>query len=473
MPLKPLQSQSLQGFFPVGAVEKPVESVEKVRGCPQKKTAVFEQLCQLMFCFAALPRSCKTVAPRLIRTVAPRREICYNKQNSKGAGPMEPQKLYYEDPMCRTFTARVLSCRPSGALWAVALDRTAFFPGGGGQHCDTGFLEDVPVTEVLESGSEVVHLCTRPLPEGSQVTGTVDFQRRLDGMQQHTGEHILAGLIFRDFGYHNVGFHIGEAWVEVDFDGPIPADALARLEAEANAIVWQDLPLKTWTPEPDQLSAIPYRTKKDLSWPVRLVQIPGVDSCACCGVHVPRTGQVGLIRVLSCVRFHQGVRLQLVCGARAYRYTAGILEQNRQISQALSVPPEETAEGVRRLQQQLAEEKYRSVGLQRRLFAALGDSCAGVGDVLRWEPDLDPAAQRALAEALADRCGGAAVVLSPGTDGVQLCALGPRERIDALSRALRQRLSARGGGRPGAFQGTVLASREETETLIREVLQES
>ena len=230
------------------------------------------------------------------------------------------RKLYYEDCNLRHFTATVTSCEESPKGYRITLDQTAFYPEGGGQACDIGTLGQAQVTDVQEEGERVIHFCDRPLPVGDQVAGEIDWERRFDLMQQHTGEHLLSGIIHRHFGYHNSGFHVGAQVMEVDFDGPIPAQMLSQLEEEANRLVWADIPVSCSYPAPQELPHIAYRTKRELPWPVRIVDIPGGDTCACCGIHVARTGQVGLIKIISCVKFHSGVRLELVCGQRAYRY---------------------------------------------------------------------------------------------------------------------------------------------------------
>ena len=212
---------------------------------------------------------------------------------------MECKKLYYTDPCLRQFTATVTGCTQTAKGWEITLDATAFYPEGGGQACDLGTLGTVSVLDVRERGEEIIHLCDAPLTVGTTVEGKLDWQRRFDLMQQHTGEHILSGLIHRTFGYHNVGFHMGTGLMEVDFDGPITPEQLAALEAEANAIVWENRAVSCTVPAPEALTTIPYRSKKQLPWPVRIVEVPGADICACCGVHVPTTGQVGLIKIFS------------------------------------------------------------------------------------------------------------------------------------------------------------------------------
>ena len=214
---------------------------------------------------------------------------------------METRKLYYEDCLLREFTGSVLSCEQCEKGYDVILSATAFYPEGGGQACDLGKLGDANVLDVQERDEAVVHLCDRPLDVGAEVTGIIDWQRRFDLMQQHTGEHMVSGVIHKRYGWHNVGFHMGSEVITIDFDGIIPAEDLPAIEAEVNAGIWADLPVRCWYPSPEELPSVGYRTKKQLPWPVRIVEIPGFDKCACCGVHTERTGQVGLVKLFTSI----------------------------------------------------------------------------------------------------------------------------------------------------------------------------
>ena len=374
---------------------------------------------------------------------------------------MEVRKLYYEDCLLREFTATVVGCEPCEKGYYVNLDATAFYPEGGGQACDLGKLGDAAVLDVQAQGENVVHLCSKPLAVGSTVRGVIDWERRFDLMQQHAGEHILSGLIYKRFGYHNSGFHIGKEVMEVDFDGPIPDDALWELEAAANQAVWENIPIKTCIPDPDTLSALQYRTKRALPWPVRIVQIPGYDSCACCGIHPAATGQIGLIKILSCVKFHQGVRLEMLCGQRAYRYMQGIFRQNRQVSQLLSAKMPETAAAVRKLTEQLTAEKYRSAALEKQVFSAIAESYRDKGNVVHFSQGLSSSGTRELADAIAEGCGGTAAVFS-GTDaeGYVMCLICKGGDVKDLGTSLTRTFPGRGGGKPGSFQGSISATRQ-------------
>ena len=373
---------------------------------------------------------------------------------------MQTRKLYYEDCLLREFTSAVTSCEETKKGWAVTLDATAFYPEGGGQACDLGTLNESKVLDVQEQGEQVIHYCDAPLTVGSTVTGIIDWARRFDLMQQHTGEHILFGLIHEKYGYHNVGFHVGSDMMEVDFDGPITWEGLMELEEKANQAVWENLPVRGFYPSQAELAAMTYRSKKALEWPVRIVQIPGYDTCACCGVHTATTGQVGLIKILSAVKFHQGVRIQLVCGNRAYQYLRQVFEQNRQVSQVFSAKPLETGEAAQKFQQQLVSEKARSTGLQRQLYTTVAATYAGKGKAIHFQEDLPPAGVRELTDKIAAVCGGTAAVFSGNDEaGYSVCILG--EDAKELGAALTQAFPGRGGGKPGTFQGSIQATKEQ------------
>ena len=382
---------------------------------------------------------------------------------------MATQKLYYEDCHLWDFQAKVLTCEKGEKGCFITLDATAFYPEGGGQACDTGTLGGVRVLDVQERGEEVVHLCDGPLTVGETVEGHIDVPRRFDLMQQHAGEHIVSGIIHKKYGWHNVGFHVGADVMEVDFDGPIPAEDLNWIEQEANRAVWENVPIRCWYPSEAELPTVPYRTKKALPWPVRIVEIPGWDSCACCGVHVGATGEIGLIKILSCLKFHQGVRMEMVCGGRALSITQEIFRQNKQVSQILSAKPMETGAAAKRISDALAAEKFRAAGLEKQIFRTIAEGCMGQTDVLRFADGLNPGAVRELADAIAGKVSGTAAVFS-GSDetGYSVCLVSRTNDVRELGKAMNAALNGRGGGKKEAFQGSVKAKKAEIETFWAE-----
>jgi alanyl-tRNA synthetase len=375
---------------------------------------------------------------------------------------MNSGKLYYQDCHLRQFEAQVLTCEKTDKGYAVTLDQTAFYPEGGGQACDRGILGDVRVLDVQEVGQSVVHLCDGPLNPGDAVEGSIDWERRFDQMQQHTGEHIVSGIVHRLYGFNNTGFHVGADVITVDFDGYIPPEALPRIEAEANRVVWQNLTLRCWYPSEEELPTVGYRTKRALPWPVRIVEIPGVDKCACCGVQVGMTGEVGLVKLFSCVKFHQGVRIEMACGGRAMTLLNAAYDQNRQVSQAFSAKLFETGAAARTMNQRLADAEYRANTLQKQIFDAVAQSYRGKGNVLLFRPDCAPADLRELADRIADVCGGIAFVCS----GSNICVVSRSDDLKELGKELKTRFQARGGGKPGYFQGSLTATKEELEAFF-------
>ena len=375
------------------------------------------------------------------------------------------RKLYYEDSMLSSFEAVVTACTPADAGFLVELDATAFYPEGGGQACDLGYIGDAQVLDVREQGEQVVHLCDQAVAVGSRVSCRLNWQRRFDLMQQHTGEHIVSGVIHEMFGYENVGFHVGADVMTVDFDGMLTEEQLKEVELRANRAVWENVAIRCWIPGPEELKTITYRTKRALPWPVRIVQIPGIDSCACCGVHTATTGQVGVIKLFSCVKFHGGARMEMACGKRALDILNGIYEQNRQVSQTFSAKAMETGEAARRVSELLAAEKYRANSLQRQLFAFKAKGFAGKDMAVCFEDGLDGGQLRCFAEELSS-VSSLAAVFSPNDQGCSLCLAGDSDRVKNLGAALTKALNARGGGKPGFYQGSVPAGREQIVAFL-------
>ncbi len=374
------------------------------------------------------------------------------------------RKLYYEDCHLAAFTATVTGCTATEKGFEIILDATAFYPEGGGQACDLGYLSGVNVLDVQERGQEIVHLCDGPLEVGAGVEGVIDYGRRFHLMQQHTGEHIVSGIINRRYGYHNVGFHMGANFIEIDFDGVVPAEDLEEIEREANGAIWKNLAVNCWYPSQEELPNVFYRTKKELAWPVRIVEIPGYDACACCGVHVRHTGEVGLVKLFTVVGLRGGSRIEMACGAKALELLNRAYEQNRLVSQAFSAKTFETGGAAKRMNEALAAEKFRVTGLQRRLFAITAESYVNSGDVLHLEEGLEPALVRELADAIAHKCGGRAAVFS-GSDeaGYSYCLATREGDLRIFGKDMNAALNGRGGGKPNFLQGSVKTTRDKIE----------
>ena len=377
-------------------------------------------------------------------------------------------KLYETDPYVQTFTATVLVCTPAGEQFAVQLDRTAFYPEGGGQPCDTGVLGTALVTDVQEHGGVITHTVSAALPVGQTVEGRIDWARRRDHMEQHTGEHILSGTLHRLFGAENVGFHIGSPAVRMDMSVPLTAGQLAEAEAQANAVIRADAPVRCWYPAPEDLAKLTYRSKKEIEGQVRIVTIPGADVCACCGTHTRTTGQVGQIKILASENYKGGVRLSVVCGARALAAAQAMRARQAEIGALLSAKADQTAVAVHRVYDEYTALKFTHFGLCSQLFDALAQLTAPDADAIRTLPGLDPDGLHRLAVRLTEATTGLCAALTPTEKGTGYCLARRDGDVRALTKALNAALNGRGGGKPGICQGSCAATPEQVERFLKE-----
>ena len=377
------------------------------------------------------------------------------------------EKLYYQDAYMKSFAARVLSCEEGKKGYEVILDRSAFYPEGGGQPGDSGRLGGVRVADTHEKAGDIIHYCDAPLEEGSSVEGEIDFSRRFDFMQQHSGEHIVSGLIHSRFGCDNVGFHMGKDTVTIDFNCPINAEELREIEGEANALIWKNIPINALWPDAESLAALPYRSKKALSGDVRIVECVGADICACCGTHVASAGEIGLIKLLSVHPFREGVRIEMLSGKRAYDYVCCAVRQNGEVGALLSARYDATAAAAKRMQEELVATAYRLTAMENRVFAAVAEKYEGEEDVLLFEEGLSSDAVRRLADALMSRCSGLCAVFSGDEESGYKYALGKKEGdLRALVKEMNGALRGRGGGKPFFVQGSVQCGKEEIEAFF-------
>ena len=383
---------------------------------------------------------------------------------------METEKLYYADPFLKEFTATVLDCQAGKNGYTVTLDRTAFYPEGGGQPADHGTLDGAAVTDVHEKNGVIFHNVDRAVEIGKTVSGFIDWARRFDHMQQHSGAHICSGLICGRYGCDNVGFHMGTDIVTIDFNADIPWEELLEIEGQANRYIQEDHPIDIQFHRGAELDAIDYRSKKPLEGDVRIVAFPGADCCACCGTHVLRSGQVGLVKFLSVQKFREGVRIELLCGQRALDYLSRTWEQAKAIGQHLSVKPVDAAAAVERLEGELSALKMRCAGLEEAVFAGIAAEQAGKGNVLLFQPPMKPDSVRKLADAVSKACGGlAAVFAGEGSHYAYALGRADGQDISAAVKALNGGLHGRGGGRNGFAQGSVEAAQSAIEAFFKEV----
>ena len=374
------------------------------------------------------------------------------------------EKLYYKNAYMKNFSSRVLSCEPTEGGYAIVLDATAFFPEEGGQYADTGVLNGIIVNDVQEKDGIIYHMTDEPIEVGTVAAGTIYFNARYEKMQCHTAEHILCGLIFKTYGLHNVGFHLGADDVTMDISAPLTWDQLMEIEHRANLIVYENVPVTTVFPTPEELSGLEYRSKLDLTENVRIFNIGEYDSCACCAPHVAATGEIGLIKILDAEKLRGGMRIHIRAGIRAYREVAKMHSTLSEISRMLSLPRLETADGVRKLLSDYEAKKSEYKSARATYFEREAELVAPTSaNLVLVFKDATQDELRVLANAAIDKVGGILVLLS-GTDGAYRFVLASRS-VD-LRTEVKKITTALGGGGGGSSvmaQGSLAATLTEIE----------
>ena len=377
------------------------------------------------------------------------------------------EKLFYQDSHRSTFTAIVREVRPSGNGYEIILDRTAFFPEGGGQSSDTGSLGGVSVSDVQEIDGKIIHYTDGPLVEGTEVEGCIDWTERFSKMQQHTGEHIVSGLIHKIYGYHNVGFHLGTDSVTLDFNGVVPKEKLHEIEQLANEAVAKNLPVQVLYPTDEELSKISYRSKIEIEGQVRIVVIDGYDVCACCAPHVKQTGEIGLIKLVGMQNYKGGVRISMLCGFRALEDYYQKEKNNREIAVMLSAKEYETAVEVERLREELAMKKAKIAELEQKFLEQKVETLDVSGEIVCLFEETDPVMTREMVNLLLKKGAKMAAVFSGNEREGYRYVLGSRSLdVRKNGKLLNEAFHGRGGGKPEMVQGTVQGKREEIEAFL-------
>ncbi len=376
------------------------------------------------------------------------------------------KRLFDEDAYLTDFEATVLSCEESEKGFWVILDSTAFFPEGGGQFPDSGTIGDTEVLDVQEDkGGVIRHLLPKAFSVGEKVFGKINWVQRFDFMQQHSGEHIFSGLAHSKFGANNVGFHLGFAETTIDLDFQLNEEQVLELELLANEAVYKNFPIEISYPTAEELEVLPYRSKKKLEGKIRIVTFPGYDICACCGTHVKRTGEIGLIKITSFQNYKGGTRLFMLCGKRAFEdYQAKNLNVVK-VTNGLSVPPSEICFAVKRLENEITERKIYESSLKKELFSLKAEKLGSGEKICVFEEDLTPDELRRYCLTLCENFRIAGVFC--GTEGNYKYAVASKtENCSALAKEMNAKLCGRGGGKPELIQGGCAAKSEEIKDFF-------
>lgn len=378
-------------------------------------------------------------------------------------------RLFDEDSKAYKFSAVVLSCEENNGKYTVVLDGTLFFPEEGGQTSDTGTLGGADVSYVYEEQGIIYHECDKPLVVGDEVEGEISYGERFRKMQNHTGEHIISGIVHKLYGYDNVGFHLNSEYMTIDFNGELTRDQLDEIELLANGIVVRCLPIKAYYPEQSELEGLNYRSKLELTENVRIVQIGDVDMCACCAPHVENTGEVGIIKILDFMRYKGGVRLNALCGLDALEDYGKKYGQIYAISTKISAKQDEVTQGVDRLLSEIEAQKVKISALKRELQAyKLAELAETEGNICVFDDGDDMTSMRHFANEAVKKCGGVCgVFCGNDEDGYKYIIMSRKIDLKPLAIEINTALDGRGGGSSEMLTGSCKAKREKIEGYFR------
>ncbi len=276
-------------------------------------------------------------------------------------------KLYENDSYIKNFTATVISCEEKYGAYLVVLNQTAFFPEGGGQDADKGKIGDADVLDVQIKNDIIYHKVNKSFNENEEVTCTLDWETRFSRMQNHTGEHIVSGVIHSLFGYNNVGFHMNDTLVTLDVDGPLSEEDIKTIELKSNKAIYENKNIKAIYPTAEELPQYDYRSKLDITEGVRLIEIEDYDLCACCAPHVAKTGEIGIIKIVGFIPYKKGTRIEMICGLLAFNDYSNLHTTNKAVMNMLSAKRFEIAESVERIQNELGSARMENKKLLSEL----------------------------------------------------------------------------------------------------------
>ena len=380
------------------------------------------------------------------------------------------KKIYLNDSYCKEFWATVVSCENKDAGYEIVLDKTAFFPEGGGQAADRGTIDGMDVTDVQEKDGKVIHTVVGEIPVGKEVSCVLDWELRFSRMQSHSGEHIVSGVAHSLFDCTNVGFHMSETMMTVDLDKALSAEDVARIELLSNKAIYKNIEIKAIYPTKEELERLDFRSKIELSSDARIVVIGDVDTCACCAPHVARTGEIGIIKIVNAYSYKQGTRIEMLAGINAiYDYIA-LNSANKELMGLLSASRNNVNEAVIRQNEQLNALRVENAQMSKRL-ALLELEPVNVGDgVYAIAKNLTYDELRHCSNSLQEQGAKTCILLSDTDEGYIYIVSSKARDVREIVKELNAKFSGKGGGKLDYAQGKLLGDVEELKKAIEEIL---
>lgn len=377
------------------------------------------------------------------------------------------RKLYEEDAYCRSFSSSVISCTKTESSFYVVLDQTAFFPEGGGQPSDVGYIDGKCVSDVQIIDGTIIHTVHEPVIPGETVDCVVDWERRFSNMQNHSGEHVVSGIIHSMFGLNNIGFHLNDGLVTLDVDGKLSDTDLCKVESVANRVVYENRAIKAYYPTPEELLHMDYRSKIEGLDNIRIVTIEGCDCCACCAPHVSQTGEIGIIKIIGSCPNKGGTRIEMLCGISALNDYDLIHSKNAIISKLLSSSRYLVADSVEKLLNSIANKDQEIKSLKRDLAYSQLDiyDCGKVVCAFSNVADYDSLIYCLNNLQLKfDTC----FIFSEASEDSILYTLGSKELdLKSFVSKLNAEFSGRGGGKTNFAQGRVNGTRQQVLDFVK------
>ena len=381
--------------------------------------------------------------------------------------------LYYKDPYIKVFKATVLSCEKDKDNYLVILDNTAFYPEGGGQASDKGLIDGKEVIDVKERGNKIIHYLKEEIKVNKEVECVLDFEHRFIHMQSHTAEHIVSGLIHKHFGYDNVSFHMGEV-IQIDFNGPLSSDDILMIEDEANKVIYKNIDIETLWPDINELDDLEYRSKLDLKDDVRIIKISDIDMCACCGTHVSKTGEIGIIKILSSSKHKDGVRLEMLAGKRCFEYLRDIYEENHKISVMLSAEMNKTSEYVYKLKEDYKNKEFDYLKYMERYLDNAESINLKDGVLCYFEENIDKNIIKKFTKKILDKDDVHTVFFINSNNGKNdYLFMSKQMDLKAIVKVLNEELKGKGGGGIDIAQGYFESDKEAIVKALKEIVNNS
>lgn len=386
------------------------------------------------------------------------------------------EKLFYTTQYDTKFTATVIECTQNKDRYEIILNRTLFYPEGGGQPGDIGFLNEVEIFDTHEHGENVIHYSKNPIEKGTEVNGEINWDYRLDLMQNHTGEHMISGIICEKYNCNNVGFHMGKERITIDFDAKIPDEDLADLELKVNKGIWANVPISVNSYKGEELDAIDYRSKIPLDGYVRIVKAGDFDCCACCGTHVAFAGEVGLIKIVGSQNYKGGTRLEILCGVRAFNHYNMCQESVKKISNTFSAKEDKVFESIEKLINDNSKLQSKVKDLQegyflnvsRQIESYLKKDESNV-NILILEEELNGKDMALFSKYILNNIGNnnEVAIFSKNDIGNYSFLIASNEvDVKPTFNGIKEKFDCKGGGKPTSVQGSVICGINElTEYL--------